>query len=48
MVVIKGGFMLVKKEWKERSKGGLVITYYTGWYLFGFIPLYIKSVEVGS
>jgi len=32
--------MLVKKIFAER-KYGKVVNFVTGWYLFGFIPLYV-------
>jgi hypothetical protein len=38
--------MITKRTWFKRSRGGLVITWYKGYFLFGFIPLYIKSVEL--
>ncbi len=40
--------MIVKKIWKRQTRGGLITTYYTGWFLFGFIPLYIIKVEDGG
>ena len=38
--------MLVKKEWQERSSGGLAIVMCKGWYLFGIIPLYVTRKTV--
>jgi hypothetical protein len=35
--------MIVYKQWRKVSNGGLVKTYWEGWFLFGFIPLYIRQ-----
>lgn len=32
--------MIVEKNWKKFKYGKIAV--YRGWYLFGFIPLYIK------
>jgi hypothetical protein len=40
--------MIVHKIWVERSRGGLVTTRCEGWYLFGFIPLFIRRDSVGG
>ena len=34
--------MLVKKTWSKKGSYGVILAYYEGWFLFGFIPLYIK------
>jgi hypothetical protein len=34
--------MIVRKTWQKRSQGGLVQYEYDGWFLFGFIPLYVR------
>ncbi len=36
--------MIIKKVWKQRSRGGLVEWYREGWYLFGIVPLYIRDL----
>ncbi len=36
--------MIVKRVWKQTSQGGLVSWYREGWYLFGFIPLYVRDL----
>ena len=38
--------MIAYKRWTKRAKGGLVFYIYEGWFLFGFIPLFIKRTEV--
>jgi hypothetical protein len=35
--------MLYYKRWQECSFGGIVKVDYEGWYLFGFIPLYVRK-----
>jgi hypothetical protein len=35
--------MIVRKKWSKKSHGGLRETFYDGYYLFGFIPLYIQK-----
>ena len=35
--------MIVRREWYERSAGGLIKDHCVGWFLFGFIPLYIRK-----
>ena len=37
--------MIMYKKWTERKEGGLIIKICEGWFLFGFIPLYVKKVE---
>ena len=34
--------MIVKRKWTRRLNGGLTVYRYTGYFLFGFIPLYIE------
>lgn len=34
--------MIVRKQWVTRYHGGLVKYHYDGWFLFGFIPLFIS------
>jgi hypothetical protein len=34
--------MIVHKEWKKTSYGGITIYVYEGWFLFGIIPIYIR------
>lgn len=36
--------MIVKKIWYQTRKGGLPEWQREGWYLFGFIPLYIRDM----
>lgn len=38
--------MIVKREWTKRRYSGLVIHHYTGWFLLGFLPLYIVRETV--
>lgn len=38
--------MLVNKLWQEKTNGGLTTWLCEGWYLFGFIPLLIKRIEM--
>jgi hypothetical protein len=38
--------MIVYKTWTERRSGGLIRYHWEGWFLFGFIPLYLKRGEV--
>ena len=38
--------MIVYRLWTRREKGGLVVIYCQGWFLFGIIPLYIKEIEI--
>lgn len=33
--------MIYKKSWTKSSMYGIVRTRYTGWFLLGFIPIYI-------
>ena len=33
--------MIVKKLWCKRMDGGRTVYTYTGWFLFGILPLYI-------
>jgi hypothetical protein len=37
--------MIVKKRWIEYTHGGTAHTFWQGWYLFGFIPLYLRQVS---
>lgn len=38
--------MIVKREWRRsKYKYHGPYKYYTGWFLLGFIPLYIKSTD---
>ena len=34
--------MLVKKIWSKKGNYGVILADYEGWFLFGFVPLYIK------
>jgi hypothetical protein len=36
--------MLIKKLWSKRNKFGGHRNY-TGWFLFGFLPIYIKMSD---
>jgi hypothetical protein len=36
--------MIVFKQWKKRSKFGIQVHAYEGWFLFGIIPLYIRRL----
>ena len=36
--------MIVKRIWKKRINS-FECKHYRGWFLFGFIPLYIKQCE---
>jgi hypothetical protein len=38
--------MIVYKRWNKTTNFGYDRYYYEGWYLFGFIPLYIKVVKI--
>jgi len=35
--------MIYRKQWTKRIRG--TFHRFTGWYLFGFIPLYIRREE---
>jgi hypothetical protein len=35
--------MIVYKRWQKRLKGGSIVEQWEGWFLFGFIPLYIRQ-----
>lgn len=35
--------MIVKRCWNRRY--GCLIKYFEGWFLFGIIPMYIKSTD---
>lgn len=37
--------MIVKRSWHKRSRSGCFIKYFEGWFLFGIIPMYIKSTD---
>ena len=37
--------MIVYKTWTKRKNGGLLKYHYEGWFLLGFIPLYIHRYE---
>ena len=37
--------MIVKKTWKGKFDGFTYVYKYTGWFLFGIIPLYINREE---
>ena len=34
--------MIVRKNWRKASRFGLKVYEYEGWFLFGFIPLYVR------
>ena len=36
--------MIIKKIWRQKTRGGLISWYREGWYLFGFIPLYVRDI----
>lgn len=36
--------MLVKKTW-SKGEYGIISETYEGWFLFGFIPLYVKTYK---
>ena len=36
--------MIVYRHWRKISPGGAYNTAWEGWFLFGFIPLYIKQL----
>lgn len=36
--------MIVRKHWQAKSIGGRIIYEYEGWFLFGFMPLYVHLV----
>ena len=36
--------MIVKRYWRKYPKNGVGYTGWKGWFLFGFIPLYIEQV----
>jgi hypothetical protein len=38
--------MIVYKKWIERSHGGLRRKNCDGWFLLGFIPLYVRKTDV--
>jgi len=38
--------MIIHKRWTERRKGGLEKVIMEGWYLFGFLPLYIRQITL--
>jgi hypothetical protein len=38
--------MIVYKNWKSVKRGGLVRHLCDGWFLFGFIPLYVRVFNV--
>ena len=38
--------MIVKKMWMTRHRGGILVKHWCGYYLFGFIPLYIKQLNM--
>ncbi len=35
--------MIVYKKWEVRKSGGLEREIWDGWFLFGFIPLYLRK-----
>lgn len=35
--------MIIKKIWLQRRNGGLNEWQREGWYLFGFLPLYVRD-----
>jgi hypothetical protein len=37
--------MITYKAWIERKNGGLMKYRCDGWFLFGFIPLYVRRVQ---
>lgn len=37
--------MIIKKTWKAKWTGSHYRYYYTGWFLFGVIPLYVNREE---
>jgi hypothetical protein len=38
--------MITKRRWIERSHGGRQVLAREGWCLFGFIPLYVRDLDV--
>ena len=38
----EGDFMLIKKTWNKYNRKPLIRYYYEGYFLFGFIPIYIS------
>jgi len=37
--------MIVYRMWRRRENGGNIIVFCEGWYLFGFIPLYVREIK---
>jgi hypothetical protein len=37
--------MVVHKKWKSQTKGGLQSNYFEGWFLLGFLPIYIRQTN---
>lgn len=37
--------IIVKKRWLEARRGGLIEWMREGYYLFGFIPLYVRDLQ---
>lgn len=38
--------MIIHRRWIDRRKGGLEKVTREGWFLFGFIPLYIRQLTM--
>lgn len=36
---------ILKKKWLQRSDGGMHEWPMEGWYLFGFIPLFVRDIH---
>jgi hypothetical protein len=36
--------MIVYKQWKKTDRLGLRTYQYEGWFLFGFMPLYVRRL----
>lgn len=37
--------MIIEKIWSVKFNGGTKTRAYRGWFLFGFIPLYVRCME---
>jgi hypothetical protein len=38
--------MIVYKTWKERTRDGTLVYQWVGYFLLGFIPLYLKRYSL--
>jgi hypothetical protein len=38
--------MIIKKTWRKKHFGGKERYVYTGWFLFGIVPLYIIRTSI--